>query len=866
MDNVIEFSGSRNPITGYLSNESAYSFKLKNKIWPTVEHYVQAQKFVGTLYEEEIRKATTTDQVKRLVKEKYIRVEKEGSLVKEIVYGKGKEFRIRKDWDDKYLKILTKAMNAKFDQNKNLQKRLLDTGESSLKDTNNPEVGPILESIRKNLQTQKPETPPKEIDLYQDVKSGNLTKFEKDFIKVFVILSGEISELEGYKGRVYPGMVEDALYSLVHRRKNAIFDIYAEGQKMSWNKVYTQMPKFKNIVDEVIKSFKGNLKSERRSGMTIAHLIRSLRRGGENSTMRIQRILDGDTKVRLLKKKRAYRKGAPPKIPKQKQLTQKEKEFIKKSLKKLGDIGLIDAEEKLKPILEQAGRRRTFHKKDIEIYIYQTLIDLGGDPSEEKDIELLKKRSRSQKTIERFLKNRRKRFGTKEAYILRKKYIKKAIRKKRRKKSKKTPPKKPTPQPSPKKPTPQPSPKKPTPQPSPKKPTPQPSPKKPKKPKKTAPRSDIMIVITERNGNIMVEGKPVDEHGYVLLSMGGKHPMKARKPDRTRVRFPSYLRQKVENYIFQTYPESKKWEIGKQLWQADKYLSILDTTIQVSRLGVFQRIIDLSTMKFTLNQIYGCSLSLPKIKIDGVDKCVKQMVKKLTKITVDPDALKFLVKYITVIEKKLKKPQKGLDRKEYQIALDEMVGWGVRGQVNILKTLQNLADLLSGGLPISKEICLVAFMILLPPIGLKNGEEQYINEMLINLDNMTVGQFKEKYDLDANLGINETPDCLVIFSASIKYITGMMKRPELSRMKNRIQLMSGIQNEACREVKYKEEDIRGSKRAIVFDNILDPLNLTDDEYNLVIERWDSLKIDDLLSKLNKLEKMTSDDKKTELSL
>ena len=99
MEETIEFSGSRSPVTGFLSNESNYGFTLEGRKWPTVEHYIQAQKFVGTQYEETIRKAKTVHQAQRLARERRFLAEEQGKIVKKKAYGKKKEFRIRKDWE-----------------------------------------------------------------------------------------------------------------------------------------------------------------------------------------------------------------------------------------------------------------------------------------------------------------------------------------------------------------------------------------------------------------------------------------------------------------------------------------------------------------------------------------------------------------------------------------------------------------------------------------------------------------------------------------------------------------------------------------------------------------------------------------------
>jgi len=44
---------------GFFSNFAPYSIFLKEKIWSTSEHYFQAQKFVNTPHEEEVRLVQT---------------------------------------------------------------------------------------------------------------------------------------------------------------------------------------------------------------------------------------------------------------------------------------------------------------------------------------------------------------------------------------------------------------------------------------------------------------------------------------------------------------------------------------------------------------------------------------------------------------------------------------------------------------------------------------------------------------------------------------------------------------------------------------------------------------------------------------
>jgi N-glycosidase YbiA len=54
--NRILFYGTKDPY-GEFSNFAPFPIRLKNRSWPTSEHYFQAQKFPGTSHEEEIRRA-----------------------------------------------------------------------------------------------------------------------------------------------------------------------------------------------------------------------------------------------------------------------------------------------------------------------------------------------------------------------------------------------------------------------------------------------------------------------------------------------------------------------------------------------------------------------------------------------------------------------------------------------------------------------------------------------------------------------------------------------------------------------------------------------------------------------------------------
>jgi ribA/ribD-fused uncharacterized protein len=101
------FFDPRDPETGFLSNFYTAAFTLDSLAWPTVEHYFQAQKFVGTPWANAIRHAATPRQAKEM--------------------GRSTDHPIRPDWETVRERVMLHALVAKFVQNPELALRLLTT-------------------------------------------------------------------------------------------------------------------------------------------------------------------------------------------------------------------------------------------------------------------------------------------------------------------------------------------------------------------------------------------------------------------------------------------------------------------------------------------------------------------------------------------------------------------------------------------------------------------------------------------------------------------------------------------------------------------------------------------------------------------
>lgn len=97
---------------GYLSNYSAHEILVDGKVWQTVEHYYQAQKFFDEKLKEQIRLASTPKDASKI--------------------GRDRNNPLRKDWEQVKEEIMFNGVFAKFLQHKDICDMLLATGDDEL--------------------------------------------------------------------------------------------------------------------------------------------------------------------------------------------------------------------------------------------------------------------------------------------------------------------------------------------------------------------------------------------------------------------------------------------------------------------------------------------------------------------------------------------------------------------------------------------------------------------------------------------------------------------------------------------------------------------------------------------------------------
>lgn len=94
---------------GCFSNFSKHGFELDGFYWPTVEHYFQAQKFIGTDYAQIIAQAKSPKDAATL--------------------GRSREHPLRADWENVKDDVMRFAVMKKFTTHPTLQEILLSTGD-----------------------------------------------------------------------------------------------------------------------------------------------------------------------------------------------------------------------------------------------------------------------------------------------------------------------------------------------------------------------------------------------------------------------------------------------------------------------------------------------------------------------------------------------------------------------------------------------------------------------------------------------------------------------------------------------------------------------------------------------------------------
>jgi ribA/ribD-fused uncharacterized protein len=96
----------------WLSNFSEHPIKINGILWPSVEHYYQAQKYTDPATIQRIKDAATPLKARKA--------------------GQDRSLQVRPDWDSIKERVMQMALLAKFSQHARLREALLSTEEEEL--------------------------------------------------------------------------------------------------------------------------------------------------------------------------------------------------------------------------------------------------------------------------------------------------------------------------------------------------------------------------------------------------------------------------------------------------------------------------------------------------------------------------------------------------------------------------------------------------------------------------------------------------------------------------------------------------------------------------------------------------------------
>ena len=97
---------------GWMSNFAPYPITIDGVLWPTSEHYFQAQKFPGTSHEKAVHELISPMEAAK--------------------HGRRRDIPLRPDWDTVKDDIMLTAVRAKFRQHEDIRTKLLETRDAVL--------------------------------------------------------------------------------------------------------------------------------------------------------------------------------------------------------------------------------------------------------------------------------------------------------------------------------------------------------------------------------------------------------------------------------------------------------------------------------------------------------------------------------------------------------------------------------------------------------------------------------------------------------------------------------------------------------------------------------------------------------------
>jgi len=315
---TITISHPSDKLFGFLSNDSKHGFTEKVEdgtyiFWQTVTHYIEAKKFEGTQYENEIRIAPTVMQVKRMTRSREISIKGYLDETGEKTYGKakGNSFQIKQSWEGDLEKLLRIAIHAKFSQNNFLIERLVASSPKII-EGGSDKINSITALIITELRQKYAKLSPKTNSIIKPILSDNRLCIIRE---ICMKISKHIAGMETWD-RILPEMVEDAIFNIC-RSKNLFTRIQSSQQQidkeyfLNTRKLFVQIDPFQSDIDaptdKVVKFVTWCCTSEKKTQLIYGKISRFIEQLSETTTGYMLTLKNFDTLIVIPHSKRWYR-------------------------------------------------------------------------------------------------------------------------------------------------------------------------------------------------------------------------------------------------------------------------------------------------------------------------------------------------------------------------------------------------------------------------------------------------------------------------------------------------------------------------------------------------------------------------------
>lgn len=133
---VVEFYSADEVPYGVLSNFYMKTITMNNKVYQSIEHFFQSQKFIDQEYKERIRMTKTPYQAKLLGCQQIdVHTKMKWRLdLNKVIQEFAPSVRIRPDWEEIKEDIMYDALRAKFTQHRELGQLLKNTKEKQIRE------------------------------------------------------------------------------------------------------------------------------------------------------------------------------------------------------------------------------------------------------------------------------------------------------------------------------------------------------------------------------------------------------------------------------------------------------------------------------------------------------------------------------------------------------------------------------------------------------------------------------------------------------------------------------------------------------------------------------------------------------------